>query len=41
MHAMVLQAWHSPLEWLELPERLPGAGQIRVTVSAPPRAGAP
>src|SRR5450830_113050 len=34
MHAMVLHALHSPLEWLELPERLPGPGQIRVQVGA-------
>lgn len=34
MHAMVLKALHSPLEWLELPERLPGPGQIRVQVAA-------
>ena len=34
MHAMVLNALHTPLEWTELPDRLPGPGQIRVKVAA-------
>ena len=34
MHAMVLNALHAPLEWMELPDRTPGAGEIRVKVAA-------
>lgn len=34
MHAMVLKDLHRPLQWSELPERQPGAGEIRVRVSA-------
>ena len=31
MHAMVLNRIGKPLEWTELPDREPEAGQIRVT----------
>jgi propanol-preferring alcohol dehydrogenase len=34
MHAMVLKQVGSPLEWTELPDRLPGPGEIRVQVAA-------
>ncbi|MBB2202685.1 zinc-dependent alcohol dehydrogenase family protein [Gluconacetobacter tumulisoli] len=34
MHAMRLTAPHTPLEWVELPDRLPGPGEIRVRVGA-------
>ena len=34
MHAMVLKTVQAPLEWTELPDRLPGPGQIRLKVSA-------
>lgn len=34
MHAMVLKSIGAPLEWLELADREPGAGEIRVKVSA-------
>ena len=34
MHAMVLNSLRSPLEWTELPDRHPAAGEIRVRVSA-------
>jgi propanol-preferring alcohol dehydrogenase len=34
MHAMVLNDINTPLEWTELPDRQPGAGQIRVSVAA-------
>ena len=34
MHAMVLNALHTPLVWTELPDREPGPGQIRVKVTA-------
>lgn len=34
MHAMFLNALHAPLEWMELPDRTPGAGEIRVKVAA-------
>jgi propanol-preferring alcohol dehydrogenase len=34
MQAMVLNALRTPLEWTELPERLPGPGQVRVKVAA-------
>jgi propanol-preferring alcohol dehydrogenase len=34
MHAMVLNALHTPLVWTELPDRPPGPGQIRVKVAA-------
>ncbi len=34
MHAMVLNEVGSALTWTELPDRPPGAGQVRVTVGA-------
>ena len=34
MHAMVLKKLRTPLEWTELPDRTPGAGEIRVEVAA-------
>ncbi len=34
MHAMVLKALKTPLEWTELPDRLPGPGELRVQVLA-------
>jgi propanol-preferring alcohol dehydrogenase len=34
MHAMVLKTAGAALEWTELPDRLPGPGQIRVQVGA-------
>ena len=34
MHAMVLNEIGTPLGWTELPDRLPGPGQIRVSVAA-------
>ncbi len=34
MHAMVLNGLHSPLQWTELADRQPGAGEIRVQVAA-------
>ena len=34
MHAMVLTKLKAPLEWLKLPDRFPGPGEIRVRVSA-------
>ena len=34
MQAMMLTGIGSPLAWTELPDRLPGAGQIRVRVTA-------
>ncbi len=34
MHAMVLNALHTPLVWTELPDRQPGPGEIRVRVAA-------
>jgi propanol-preferring alcohol dehydrogenase len=34
MHAMVLNTLRTPLVWTELPDRQPGAGQIRVKVTA-------
>lgn len=34
MHAMVLKAPGSALEWTELPDRQPGQGQIRIKVTA-------
>ena len=34
MHAMVLNAIGAPLEWTDLPDRQPGAGQIRVAIAA-------
>jgi propanol-preferring alcohol dehydrogenase len=34
MHAMVLKMLGAPLEWTELPDRLPGPGEIRVKVVA-------
>ena len=34
MQAMVLNKVGAPLEWTELPDRLPGPGEIRVQVSA-------
>lgn len=34
MHAMLLRKPKTPLEWLELPDPTPGAGEIRVKVAA-------
>ena len=34
MHAMRLNAIGTPLEWMELPDRLPGPGEIRVAIAA-------
>lgn len=34
MHAMVLNQLHGPLQWTELPDRMPVEGQIRVQVTA-------
>jgi propanol-preferring alcohol dehydrogenase len=34
MHAMILKKLKTPLEWVELPERQPGPGEIRVKVLA-------
>jgi propanol-preferring alcohol dehydrogenase len=34
MHAMVLNALHTPMVWTEMPDRQPGPGQIRVKVAA-------
>ena len=34
MHAMVLKQVGGPLEWTELPDRQPGAGEIRVRIAA-------
>jgi propanol-preferring alcohol dehydrogenase len=34
MHAMVLKQVGGPLEWTELPDRQPGAGEIRVRIGA-------
>ena len=34
MHAMVLEQLRSPLRWTELPDRQPGATEIRVKVLA-------
>lgn len=34
MDAMILRARGAPLEWAELPDPLPGTGEIRVRVSA-------
>ena len=34
MHAMVMKELHEPLEWTELPDRLPGPGEVRVKVAA-------
>ncbi len=34
MHAMVLKRFGAPLQWTELPDREPGPGEIRVTISA-------
>ena len=34
MHAMVLKKTGSALDWTELPDRLPGPGEIRVNVTA-------
>ena len=34
MHAMALNRIGTPLDWTELPDRLPGPGQIRVSVAA-------
>ena len=34
MHAMVLKALRTPLEWTLLPDRLPGSNEIRVKVAA-------
>jgi propanol-preferring alcohol dehydrogenase len=34
MHAMVLRKPHTALEWTELPDRAPAAGEIRVRIAA-------
>jgi propanol-preferring alcohol dehydrogenase len=34
MYAMLLRQIGQPLEWTELPDRIPGAGEIRVAVTA-------
>ena len=34
MQAMVLRQVHAPLQWMELPDRRPGQGEIRVAVQA-------
>ena len=34
MHAMRLDAPHAELQWVELPDRQPGPGEIRVRVGA-------
>ena len=34
MHAMMLNQIRTPLQWVELPDRFPGPGQIRVKVTA-------
>src|ERR1700692_3552443 len=34
MHAMVLTKIRTPLAWTELPDRLPGPGEIRVKILA-------
>jgi propanol-preferring alcohol dehydrogenase len=34
MQAMVLNKIGSPLQWTELPDRMPGAGQVRVKIAA-------
>jgi len=34
MNAMVLKNLRTPLEWMELPDRQPGPGEIRIKVSA-------
>jgi len=34
MHAMLLRKTRSPLEWTEMPDPVPGPGEIRVRVSA-------
>ncbi len=34
MHAMLLKAPHTPLEWTELPDRSPGPAEIRVRIGA-------
>ena len=34
MHAMVLKKIGSPLEWLEIPDRHAGAGEVRVKIAA-------
>ena len=34
MHAMILKKLKAPLEWVELPDQEPSAGEIRVKVSA-------
>jgi propanol-preferring alcohol dehydrogenase len=34
MKAMVLNKIGSPLQWTELPDRMPGAGQVRVKIAA-------
>jgi len=34
MHEMVLNKIGTPLEWMELPDRQPGPGQIRVAIAA-------
>ncbi len=34
MHAMMLRQHKTPLEWVELPDRLPGPNEIRVSIAA-------
>lgn len=34
MHAMVMNEVGGPLVWTELPDRLPGPGEIRVSIAA-------
>ena len=34
MQAMVLNKIGAPLEWPDLPDRMPGAGQVRVKIAA-------
>jgi alcohol dehydrogenase, propanol-preferring len=34
MHAMLLKQLRTPLEWVELPEPVPGPGQVRLRVTA-------
>jgi len=34
MHAMRLNAIGAPLKWMELPDRQPGPGEIRVAIAA-------
>ena len=34
MQSMILKNLRTPLEWVDLPDRKPGAGEIRVKVEA-------